>query len=53
MRADVIDQRALAHAVVARFVMLQAEMRHVIAQRQQEMIVAKMPRTEQRPLLSH
>ena len=35
-------------AIVARLVMLQSEMRHVIAERQQEMIVAIVPRAEQR-----
>ena len=40
------EQGSLGQAAVVRFVMFQAEMRHMIAQRQQEMVVAIMPRPE-------
>ncbi len=43
-----IRQAALGGAAVARFVVLQAEVRRVIAQREQEVIVAIVPRTEKR-----
>ena len=48
-----IHQAALRRSIVARFVMLQSKMRHVIAQRQQKMIIAVMPRPEQRPRFSN
>ena len=43
----VIDQRSFQRAIVARLVMLQPGMRHMIAERQQKMIVAVMPPAEQ------
>ena len=42
-----ISKRALGQAAVVRLVMLQAEVRHVIAEREQEVIVAIMPRAEE------
>ena len=41
-----IGQAALVDAVVARFMVFQAEMRDVFAERQEKMIIAIMMRTE-------
>ena len=48
-----IDQRALLVSVVARLVMLQAEVRHVVAERVEEMIVAVVAGAEQCARLLH
>ena len=42
----VVKEHALGHAVVARFVMFQAEVGDVIAQRQQELVRLVMPSAE-------
>jgi hypothetical protein len=43
----VVNQRALGDAAVIRLVVLEPEVRHVVAERQQEMVVAVVPRAEQ------
>ena len=48
-----VDQRALAGAVVARFVVLQSEVRHVIAQRVKEVIAPVVARAEERAGFLH
>ncbi len=47
------DQRALVDAAVIRFVMLQSEMRDVIAQSQQEVVIGVMPCAKQNSRLLH
>ncbi len=42
-----VHERSLVHAVVARFVMLQAEVGGVIRQREEEIVVAVVPRPEE------
>ena len=42
-----VDQGALAGAVVARFVVLQSEMRDVIAEREEEVVAAVVVRAEE------
>src|SRR5213593_3776525 len=46
-----IDERVLLNAVVARLVVLQAEMSHLIAKRIEEIIVPVMVRAEERKCL--
>ena len=46
MRARVIDEIALAHAAVVGFVVLEAEVGDVIAERVEEVVVAVVVRTE-------
>ena len=48
-----IGQVALAHAAVIGFVMLQAKVRHVIAQGEQEVILAVVPRSVERTGFGH
>ena len=47
-----VDQALFVGAVVARFMMLEPEVRHVVAQRQQEVIIAIVPRSEKRSRLA-
>ena len=43
-----VEQRALRHATVVRFMVLKSEVRRVIAQRQQKVIVLVVGRAKQR-----
>src|ERR1044071_154115 len=47
-RAAIVVQRHLFHAVVARLVMLESEMRDVVAEREQPVVMAEVIRAEQR-----
>ena len=48
VRYPSINRAFFVDAVVARFVMLEAEVRHVVAQREQEMVVAIVAHAEER-----
>ena len=51
--AVLVNQRALAHPAVVGLVVLQAEMGHMVAQAEQEVIVAVMPRPEKFACFGH
>ena len=47
-RLRITDERALPYPVVARLVVLQSEVRRVVAQRQEKMVVPVVPRAVKR-----